>query len=434
MTLHSSKTGTMSADKPRILMFAPLCYPPAGSEAIATAKLVLAAMDAGWELDVVCQADFGQYYPATADGAWESVGGIVHSVGATKTSGVLPHFRHWAGMKAFTSLQSLRWAREAWSVGSHLLSGRKYDFILSRATPQYGHLPALMLSRSCGLPWIANWSDPIPPAKAPPPYGRGSHAAVPFYVRQYCSAVARRATWHTFPCDRLLRYVSSYLPQMAGKSSVIPHIALGRFRSDLAVRNKEFSMCHAGSLGVRDPDVFLNGVRTFLDRMRLGKDIRVTFVGPPLGSFRATVTHLNLDGVVSIEGTKSYEVTQQILARADVLVVLEPPFDEGIFFPSKFVDLVQTGRPILAVSPVDGTISDIVSANGGGIVADCRSSDAVAQAVERLYSAWAAGTLDRDYGSAPLFSLFSEEYVLGQYSEIFERTKSQMLSANWSRE
>jgi glycosyltransferase involved in cell wall biosynthesis len=183
-------------------------------------------------------------------------------------------------------------------------------------------------------------------------------------------------------------------------------------------------MCYAGSLGFRDPDVFLNGVRTFLDRMRFGEDIRMTFVGPPLESLRATVSHLNLDGVVSIEGTKSYEVTQEILARADVSVVLEPPFDEGIFFPSKFVDLVQTGRPILAVSPVEGTLSDIVLTNGGGIVADCRSSDAVAQAIERLYSAWAAGTLDSDYGSAHLFSLFSEEHVLEQYSEIFERIRN----------
>jgi glycosyltransferase involved in cell wall biosynthesis len=210
---------------------------------------------------------------------------------------------------------------------------------------------------------------------------------------------------------------------MAGKSSAIPHIALGRFRSDLAVKNSKFSMCHAGSLGLRGPDIFLNGVRRFLDRTGLQGSISVNFVGPPLESLQATVSQLSLDRVVSVQGPKTYEETQGILAMADVLVVLEPPFDKGVFFPSKFVDLVQTGRPILAVSPVDGTISDIVSANGGGIVADCRYSDAVAKAVERLYSAWVAGTLDSDYGSAHLFGLFSEEHVLGQYAEVFDRIK-----------
>jgi len=110
------------SDRPRILMFAPLCYPPAGSEAIAAAKLLLAAVNANWELDVVCQADFGQYYPATSAGAWESIAGIVHSIGATKTSGVLRRFRHWSATRAFGSLQSLRWAKKALSVGSHLLS------------------------------------------------------------------------------------------------------------------------------------------------------------------------------------------------------------------------------------------------------------------------------------------------------------------------
>ena len=170
-------------------MFAPLCYPPAGSEAIATAKLLLAALDAKWELDVVCQADFGQYYPATGDGVWESIAGIVHSIGTSKSSGVLRRFRHRSATTAFGSLQSLRWAKKASSIGSRLLSRRKYDFILSRATPQYGHLPALVLSRSSGLPWIANWSDPIPPAQAPPPYGRGPH----WWTRETPTAGRRRS-------------------------------------------------------------------------------------------------------------------------------------------------------------------------------------------------------------------------------------------------
>jgi hypothetical protein len=414
----------MRADRPRILMFAPLCYPPAGSEAIATAKLLLAALDAGWEIDVISQSDFGQYYPTNANGVWEPLTRIVHSVDGIKKGGFFESVNHWRRLRSFNSLQSISWARKALFIGLRLVSKKKYDFILSRATPQYGHLPALILSRWLGLPWIANWSDPIPPGKSPPPYGEGPDAPIPHYLRSYCSSVARNATWHTFPCERLRKYFCSYLPECIQKSSVIPHIALTRFRSESAEMSKEFSFCYVGSLTFRDPNVFLQGVSRFLQNSKTGNRLHIRFIGRPLGDLQNTIRRLGLDEIVLMEQVKSYEEAQKILARSTVLVVLEAPFKEGVFFPSKFVDFVQTGHPILALSPVNGTLADILSVHGGGIVADCLSPDAVEGAIETLYVAWKEGSLESKYGSSRLFNLFGEDYVIGQYSEIFGRIRN----------
>jgi hypothetical protein len=134
-------------------------------------------------------------------------------------------------MKPFNSLQSISWARKALFTELGLLSRRKHDFILSRATPQYGHLHALILSWWLGIPWIANWSDPMPPQKAPFPYSQGPNASVRSYLYKYCSAVAHNATWHTFPCERLRKYFCSCLPEYTVKSSIIPYVALARFQS-----------------------------------------------------------------------------------------------------------------------------------------------------------------------------------------------------------
>jgi hypothetical protein len=103
--------------------------------------------------------------------------------------------------------------------------------------------------------------------------------------------------------------------------------------------------------------------------------------------------------------------------------VIEAPCVEGIFFPSKFVDFVQTGRPILGISPINGTLADILSRYGGGILADCHSPEAVANAIRILYEEWRAGELDEKYGSSGLFDLFSEKTVLGQYMELFRRLR-----------
>jgi hypothetical protein len=52
------------------------------------------------------------------------------------------------------------WVSLAFRKRMQLLRINQYDVIMSRALPDYAHLPALMLARMSGLPWIANWNDP----------------------------------------------------------------------------------------------------------------------------------------------------------------------------------------------------------------------------------------------------------------------------------
>jgi len=396
-------------------MFAPYCYPPAGSEAIVTCKLLLVMLDAGWEVDVISQSDFGHYYPTSVNGVWEPIRHVVHNMNGIEMGSIIGKF------KFLTYLQSISWVKKAMRLARQLLSKKEYDVILSRATPQYGHLPALMLCRKFHIPWIANWSDPLPPQKAPPPYGQGPDAQIPFFLSGYCSAVARNATWHTFPCERLRKYACSYLKDIQNKSSVIPHIALERFLNSEQGENGGFSLCHIGSLTNRDPYIFMKGVKQFYEHGKISDPFNIRFIGLESTRLQNVVKSLKLNSIASREESKTYEETQIAQAKSTVLVLIEAPCEEGIFFPSKFTDYVQTGRPILAVSPETGTLADILSANGGGIAADCRSPDAVSKAIEILYNEWKTGTLNERYGSHNLFNLFSERYVLDQYLEIFKK-------------
>jgi len=190
--------------------------------------------------------------------------------------------------------------------------------------------------------------------------------------------------------------------------------------------NESFSLCYIGSLRFRNPDVFLEGVRRFLQNNKIKNSLHIKFIGLPLENLKETTRKLDLDEIVSMEPVKRYEDAQEILAESNVQVVLEAPCKEGIFFPFKFVDFVQTGHPILAVSPLNGTLADILSKNGGGIVADCLSPDAVEEAMKTLYSAWKEGSLESKYGSSHLFDLFDEKYVIGQYLEIFDRIRKKI--------
>jgi hypothetical protein len=286
--------GALSGLQPRVLLFAPECFPPAGAEAIVTAKLVLAALEAGWAIDVICQARAGQYYPAKTTGIWAPLRPVVHEIDPAK--GGVPR-----------KLHSLNWVRQATALGHRLLKRQRYDVILSRTMPQYGHLPALALSHRYNVPWVANWSDPMPRQKAPPPYGGGPEAAVPKLMAWYCRAVARQASWHTFPCRRLQNHFISWLPECRSKGSVVPHLALSRLVEQSVRQTKTFSLCHTGGLGLRKPDTFLEGVKLFLMKVPARECTEVRFIGPNEKTLSKLVRSLELEDIVHIESRMSYE-------------------------------------------------------------------------------------------------------------------------------
>jgi hypothetical protein len=404
-------------------MFAPLCYPPAGSEAIVTAKLVLAMTEAGWEIDVITQGDFGHYYPTENDSVWEPVKRRLISIDGINRG---KQFDRFASMRGFRFLQRLRpviWATKSFFRACKLLRTKRYDAIFSRVAPQYGHLPALLLSLVSKTPWYAAWSDPMPAQKAPAPYGQGLTAKIPLPLQAYLNAIVQRANWHVFPCERLHNYYLQYLKQLAGKSSTIPHIASNAFtRSQPIVpKSASFTLCYTGGLTLRDPTVFLKGVRLFLNKFPVEDHFVVNFVGMPVDGIESKAIEENVADVVYLHSEKTYLESLEIAAQSTVLLVIEACCAEGIFFPSKFVDFVQTGRPILAVSPSIGTLADILIQYGGGVAVDCTSPEDVARGITKLYTAWKSGELEQLYSSKHLLPLFCDDTVLNAYHEIISK-------------
>lgn len=404
--------------KPKILLFAPLCYPPAGSEAIVTSKLVIAMIEAGWHIDVITQADFGQFYPSNKERLWDPILRVLHSIEGIRNGGFVDTISNRRLFRFLKRGRPLLWACKAAIKGWGLMRNKTYDYVLSRAAPQYGHLPALMLSYLYEVPWIASWSDPMPPRKAPPPYGEGKTTRLPVYIQFYYKALSARVDRHIIPCERLKNYFADYVPAFKSKSYVIPHIVLTKLcmpPSDTL----EFTICHAGSLAHRDIVVFLGGVRRFIRGNPAAESTVIKFIGPSTDSLQQIVDSLELNKNIEIHDTKTYVETQAELARSTALVIIEAHVEEGIFFPSKFADYVQTGRPILAVSPVSGNLHDLISLYGGGIAADNTDELRVEEALSTLFLTWRQGALQKSYGSSIYDKLFTEQKILADYLHIF---------------
>jgi len=395
--------------KPRVLMFAPYSFPPVCAESLVTSKLIAAALKAGWKIDVIALGGAKEWYPVDGGDFWSDVEEVTCQLDANLSPKL--------GLD-LSRLSSLNWVRKSVLHGRKLLRSKKYDAIISRATPIYGHLPALILSGTTGIPWVANWSDPLPQSKAPAPYGSGPDTQLGFIQQTYLNMVAKHAHCHTFPCERLKQYYAKYLPQIKNKSCVVPHIALSELKTDIPATTDRFVLCYSGSLTFRPVDVLFQALRKLNDKNN--GEILLHFIVSNPNEVSAKANDYGVDSLVDIEASKSYQEVQLDLLSASVLLVIEAQCDEGIFFPSKVMDIVQSGRPILAISPRVGTLSDILSEHGGGIAADNRSIDSVTAALEALYQAWMNGNLQNRYGSDHLMGLFGDEAVLGKLNNAVE--------------
>ena len=417
--------------KYRILMFATDSFPPILPEAIVTSKLLLAMQKKGWDVNVVTSKQIadGTKYPYVEHSVWHPIVSKIYPIYSPDEKNIANIIKRVMTIfKTGHLTDGLAWVKESIKQAEYLAGKKRFDIILSRSYCEYSHLPAMYLSSKWNVPWIANWNDPVPLTRFLPPRGAGLDGRIKWYTQRFLNAVSLNASWHTFPSERLRRYMHEYLPFDMLKSSVIPHILLDNLipeRADI-VSNK-FVLCHAGGLNPksdRDPTLFLMGLRQFIEANDAKDSIMVKFVGCNSAEISPIVTMLGLCNNVTVDGFVAYEDTLAIMAEATVLFLIEESAKEGIYLPSKFVDYVQTGRPVLAISPRHGTASDLLYKYGGGLAVDCTSYNDIADGINKLYSSWESGTLSMDYNVSSLSEVFSEETVLTQYEDTFERILS----------
>lgn len=417
MTVSTQKQGRGHAW--RILMFAPECYPVSTAESIVAYKLLAAMLDAGWNVETLCHRDIRRSYPDD-EGLGTTVREACTMIRGTffaRTQDGSSLLRRKGGSWVWTGravLAALRQVRE-----------RRPDFLFSRVMPQYGHMPALILTAITGIPWVANWSDPMPHAIAPEPFGKGPDARIASFHRLYCLNVVKRAAWHTFPSDGLREYMCRVFPGLRGKSSVVPHIAYSKLTSADRPVPGNFAICYAGGFGRRDPRTFFQAVKAFVERSQPAPPFSVQLIGPVEDHVNRIVSDFGLGAVVRSTGSLPYVKALEKMARSAVGVIVEANCTHPVFLPSKLADCVQAGLPILAITPPHSELAKLIALHGGGVAADCCSWQQILRGLLALHDAWQKGTLGRVYSVARLRSEFSESRILQTYDDLLTNLRIQ---------
>ncbi|GBC62219.1 hypothetical protein DENIS_3188 [Desulfonema ishimotonii] len=402
-------------------MFAPGFAPYAASENLVNSKLALAMLNRGWDVTVISRCDRGFNYGVEWTEPWLPLRDFTHEVDyGFGGSGQRFGERVYHSLRLGHPIAGVRWAWRALELALSLHREKAFDLVLSRSISCCAHLPALSFVRQTSVPWIANWNDP-PGYWFPPPYEYQANALRQAVWNRYYRDVMNTADINTFPCERLARYVSERLGIKERKNiSIIPHIGLDTEVTPPAREPGEsvFRLCHAGNLSrERNPALFLRALKRLVETDAAPNRIQLDIIGVENVELGTLIRETGLTEHVTFTGTLSYMKTLERLASGTVQVILEAPCPTGIFLPSKFTDYVQTGRPVLAVSPARGTMNDLLAFHGGGLAVDCTSAGDIFAGLQTLYGQWQAGILDR-HCSSFLWPLFAPDGIIERYAQI----------------
>jgi len=269
-------TGSAITPPLRVLMVSPRFAPIADPEAFCGAKMAMALLDAGVDLQVLYDRRYLDLPQVSRDTSamWKRL--------ETVTTETEPVSRHLLG-GIYSSVRYLaysRWAHVALRRARALHAEKPFDLVYSRSLPMQAHVVGYWCARALGLPWVVNINDPwdirVSPVKgedAPSPVRAALSA---YWLRK----TLRSADLVTFPCERLGRHTTQGL-EPPRPFEVIPHIGLTvPAEPDAGV----FRVLHAGLLGLRygrSSARLLEGLRKFLAVCPEAREVtKLTFIGP----------------------------------------------------------------------------------------------------------------------------------------------------------
>ena len=409
----------------KILMFAPGFAPYAASENICSSKLILAMLDSGFQVEVISRVDEGFNYSQDWSEPWGPLENLTQEVRyevGNKIYRLTDIIRNC--FKYRTLISGIRWADRAYKVALEKHRENRFDVILSRSPSDIGHLPALHFAKKTGLPWIANWNDP-PSHLWPAPYVQDLRWDQKYFSSRFVKNVFENATLNTFPSKRLMDHVLSYVgEQYREKTTVIAHIGFNKDAACDISKDEKLKMCHAGNLSSeRNPEIFFRGISKFLTQEDASERFQFEIIGVHDVKIEELAKKYNLTENLIVTGRLSYLDTLKQLAQNDVLAVIEAPCYKGIFLPSKITDYAHAGKPIIAISPKCGTMRDLLTEYGGGVVADNTSPNEICDALVKLYKAWKTEQLHDVYCPDQLGEVFSPNSIMNLYHEIFDSIK-----------
>jgi glycosyltransferase involved in cell wall biosynthesis len=388
----------------RVLMVA-FHYPPlaAGSGIQRTLRFVQQLPGLGWE-PAVLTVHPRVHPPApaaqeggAADGAGAASEAPVHRAFALDAARDLALRGRYLGWTARPD----RWASwRAFAVrdGLRLIERWKPDLLWSTYPIATAHAIGAELQRRSGLPWVADFRDPM---------AQDGYPADPATWRSFQrieEAALRQAAAAVFTTPGAAQAYRDRYPGANARIEVIENgYDEGSFAAAAALAAREgggplapgrVTLLHSGIVypSERDPVALFAALQRLLDAGRVRRDgLRIRFRAPVHGALlHGLARRHGVEEVVEILPPVGYAEALAEMLRADGLLLLQAA-NCNAQIPAKFYEYLRAGRPVLALTDPAGDTAGALRGAGIGTIARLDAPDEIAAALARFLEAMGEG-------------------------------------------
>ncbi len=406
----------------RILMIAYHFPPIQGSSGVhRTVQFAKHLPKLGWEPLIVTVHP--RAYPIIGQ---DRLGGLPESV-VIKRAFAVDSARHLAIRNRYLGLTAVpdRWA--AWwphGVISCLRLIKKYrpSVIWSTFPVATSHLIALTVQRLTGLPWVADFRDPMIQKSQPKPgIVRNAYKWIEKKSIQHSSAgvfVTQSSFMHyarNYPdqSSKYWRLVENgydetlFSSENSNSNPIIPKS-----------NDKPIKMVHSGILYSkgRNPSAFFQALSSYLHKGGVPIEVTLRGAGTEM-DIEKWIVSLNLKDAVKIKPAIPYADAIKEMIHSDALLLFQgAEYNKQI--PAKVYEYIRVGHPILALTNARGETAGLLDKWDGVYSTDINSCEDIEKTLDKLANDIKVGT--RPYRNPDEIGQLSREAGTFKLSKILD--------------
>jgi hypothetical protein len=290
--------------------------------------------------------------------------------------------------------------------------------LVTFAQPFTDHLVGLELKRRYGLPWVAHFSDPW----TDNPFSNYDARTRRINLGLE-RAVVEAADRTVFTSRETVEMVfAKYPEELRRRARVLPQCFDPElYGSEETDAGEALVVRYVGNFyGTRSPEPLLRALSAVLAENSAALDgVRFELIGqhdPQL--VREAGGDRLPEGLFHVRPAVTYRESLRLMRAADGLLVIDAPADVSVFLPSKLIDYLGAGRPILGLTP-PGAAASLVEQLGGPVAHP--SDTAAAKSALVSFLAQLRGERRgerRPWGAAEVRRRYEAAQVAGEFDEI----------------
>lgn len=322
------------------------------------------------------------------------------------------------------------WVLSGIPAGMSLIREFRPDLIWSTYPIASAHLIGCALHRLSGIPWVADFRDPMVEFNERQQAWSPSWPALRRWRLWTEKLVARHASAVTTCTDGSRAILMQRYPQADhqrwhvvsnGYDETAFEAAQGH-PAPQTRRGDELLLLHSGTIyptADRDPSHFLRALRQVLDRRPAGsRPIRVILRASQIESlYMPLIQELQLAAHVSFAPSVPYQAALFEMCQVDGLLIFQG-YTSNPAIPAKLYEYLRAQRPILALADAEGDTAKLVRQLQAGMVSPLDDVPRIVEALETYLQAIESGQWQ------PLpqerFTRFERAETVRQFATVFD--------------